>query len=265
MRYTDKGHFEKENGYDIGGTWFPRVTKILDVKAKPGLEHFFREVGSYTSAEDIKIKSAEEGSRIHETAEKILVGAPVDVSEDVRPAMDALRIFTDTNSIIIFPEFVERRLWSERHRYAGTIDALAMIRGRVGVLDIKTSTGFYPEYNLQTAAYVSAFQEIGVKKALGCSFAVETRWILRINQHEVCRLCKATKRTKGGRMKIRENGAANARCRSREGHEWGGIVGDIELREFPNNFHRDTRAFLAAKILWEWENDYWLRTIGYLQ
>lgn len=265
MRYTGVHHFQEENGYEIQGAWFPRVTRILEIKAKPGLDHFFREVGDYASAETIKVKSAEEGSRVHETAEKILAGSAVLIPDEIRPAMDALEAFAKKHSIIVFPEFVERRMWSERYRYAGTIDALAMIRGKVGVLDIKTSNGFYPEFNLQTAAYVSAFQELGVRKALGCSFAVETRWILRINQHEVCRQCGATKRTKGGRMKVRENGSGGALCASGNGHEWGGVVGDVELREFPNNVHRDIRAFLAAKILWEWENDYWLRQAGYVR
>ena len=264
MRYTTREQFEKENGYEIDGVWFPRVTRILEIKAKPGLDRFLREVGDYTSAETIKVKSAQEGSRVHEVAERILAGGEIDVPEEIRPAMDSLSSLVRERGIIVFPEFIERRVWSERHRYAGTIDSLAMIGGKIGVLDIKTSHGFYPEFNLQTAAYVSAFQEIVVRKALGCSFSVETRWILKINQHVECMRCSATKRVKGGHTKVRENGGSGSRCGGDGGHKWGPVVGDVDIREFPYNIHSDIRAFLSAKVLWEWENEYWLRKSGYV-
>lgn len=262
MRYTDLNHFREENGYDIAGAWMPRVTKILEIKAKPGLDRFLAEVGSYASAEAIKMKSAEEGTLIHAAAEDILSKKSVVVSEAIRPAIEALSTFVDRHAILVFPEFIERRVWSRRFRYAGTIDALALIGGKAGVLDIKTSNGFYPEFNLQTAAYVSALQELEVKKDLGCSVPVETRWILKVNQHSLCSQCSAQKRKKGGRESIRENGGS--RCKKNGGHKWGDVIGDIELKEFPYNLQSDTRAFLSAKTLWEWEYSYWLRQAGYV-
>ena len=49
-----------------------------------------------------------------------------------------------------------------------------------------------------------------------------------------------------------------------EDHEWSEVKGIIELKEFP--FWRDDYgAFLAAKKLWEWENDHWLKQAGYLK
>ncbi len=265
MRYTGIDHFGGENGYDVEGRWLPRVTRILEIKSKPGLERFLREVGDYSSAETIKVKSAEEGTRIHEAAEKILARQAVQVPDDIRPAMDALESFRAASGIMVFPEFIERRIWSDTYRYAGTIDALAMIGGRSGILDIKTSQGFYPEFNLQTAAYASALREATVRKSIGCTVPIETRWILRINQHAVCAHCGATKRVKGGRTKVRENGRTNGGClEAAKNHEWGALRGDVELREISNSMHGDMRAFLGAKILWEWEHGYWLRRIGYL-
>ena len=263
MRYTDADHFREENGYEVEGGWYPRVTKILEIKSKPGLDQFLKEVGNYQSAEDIKTKSAQEGTLVHEIAEKILSKRGVSVPEEIRPAMEALEEFIANRSMLVFPEFLERRIWSERFRYAGTIDALALIDGKAGVLDIKTSLGFYPEFNLQTAAYVAALQELPVRKALDCSFPVVTRWILKINQRSVCNRCEAERRVKGGREKVRENGKRGV-CVREGGHEWGAVAGSVELKEFPYNIHKDIRAFLGAKTLWEWEYDYWLRTIGYL-
>ena len=60
MWYSDLAQFKEQNGYEVNGIWYPRVTRILDVKAKPALEHFFKEMESYSSAEDVKNKSAAE-------------------------------------------------------------------------------------------------------------------------------------------------------------------------------------------------------------
>lgn len=264
MWYKNAQDFKAANGYEINGSWYPRVTKILDIKSKPALEGFFKEMDSFTAAEEVKNKSAAEGSLVHSTIQKLAIGEPVEIAEEVRPAAEAFEEFNKENKIIFHPKFIERQIWSLRHRYAGTVDALASIGDKFGVLDIKTSIGFYPEYNLQTGAYVSALQEFQIKKTLNLPSDIETRWILRINQHKICQKCKATLREKGGRAKVRNGkGSAEPAC-SAEEHDWGPMVGEVELREFPY-FYRDIKAFVAAKILWEWDNDYWLRNIGYLR
>jgi len=260
MWYKDAEEFKTLNGYEIEKQWYPRVTKILDIKAKPGLDNFFKEVESYAKVEEVKQKSAEHGSRVHELLQKSLTGEAVEAPEDLAPALQAFEKFNQEAKIFFHPEFVERRIWSGRYRYSGTIDALAWIGGKCGVLDIKTSARFYSEYNLQTAAYFVALQEFEVKRALSLPREVETRWILRVDQRQPCRKCEAFLREKGGRSTIR-NGRGNGGCADTE-HEWGTAEGDVELKEFPY-VHKDMRAFAAAKILWEWENDYWLRQIGY--
>ncbi len=262
MRYKDGEHFKSVSGHEINGVWYPRVTKILEVKSKPALDIFFKEVGSYERAEEIKQQSAKEGTMVHEVVQKIAVGAPVDIPEEVRPAAEAFVEFNIVRGIQMHPEYVERPIWSERHRFSGTVDAIATIDGKFGVLDIKTSTGFYPEYNLQTAAYVMALQEFEVKRALSLPRDIQTRWILRIDQRKKCQKCGAMLREKGGRAKIRTNRASGVEACADEAHEWGESKGEIELREFPY-YVKDIRAFTAAKVLWEWENDYWLRNIGY--
>lgn len=264
MWYKDAEEFKSANGHEVDGTWYPRVTKILDIKSKPALEGFFKEMDSFSSAEDVKNKSAAEGSLVHATIQKLAVGDNVEILEEVKPAAEAFQKFQEEKRLVFHPEFVERQIWSPRHRYAGTIDALATIGGKFGVLDIKTSTGFYPEYNLQTAAYISALQEFETKRTLSLPQDVQTRWILRIDQQRPCANCKATLREKGGRSKIRNRRSNESTLCAEGSHEWGDIKGEVELREFPY-FYKDMKAFVAAKILWEWENDYWLKQIGYIQ
>lgn len=273
MWFRDAEHFKSISGHEVNGVWYPRVTKILDVKSKPALEFFLKEMESYSAAEDVKNKSAEEGSLVHEIVQKVAVGEEVEIPKEIEPAVLGFKEFSEERNIVFHPEFIERPIWSAKNRYAGTIDALCTIDGKFGVLDIKTSPSFYPEYNLQTAAYFSALNEFEVKQALLLPREVQTRWILRINQHKICQKCGSTLREKGGRSKVRNgkngNGSASWRnngklvCKNSD-HEWGATVGDIELKEFPYYF-KDIKAFLAAKTLWEWENDYWLRQVGYLR
>lgn len=264
MRYENAENFKETCGYEINGVWYPRVTKILEIKNKPALEMFFKEMDSYSSAEEVKNKSAVEGSLIHEIVGKLLLGEKTEIPERIRPAIDAVNEFRETWGMVFHPDFIERRVWSARQRYAGTVDALASFGGKFGVLDIKTSAYFYSDYNLQTAAYVNALQEFEIKRALSLPKEIETRWILRVDQHKICRKCGAKLREKGGRSKIR-NGKSNGvpACPEAE-HEWGNLIGEVEIKEFPY-LNGDTKAFLAAKTLWEWENDYWLRRIGYLK
>ena len=159
MWFVNAEKFKETMGYEINGVWYPRVTKILDIKSKPALDKFFQEMGTYSSAEDVKNKSAEEGHKVHEVAQKLLTGVDAEIPPEMEPAIKKLLEFNEARGMVFDPEFIERQVWSGTHRYAGTVDALAVIDGKFGVLDIKTSPGFYPEYNLQTAAYIQALQE----------------------------------------------------------------------------------------------------------
>lgn len=56
------------------------------------------------------------------------------------------------------PEFIENEatLWSRSHGYAGTLDFIARIGGRVILGDVKTGKRVYPEVGLQLAALANA-------------------------------------------------------------------------------------------------------------
>lgn len=250
--FKNQDDFKEKCGYEIDGHWYPRVTKIVEIKAKPALYRFYGEAASYDAARTITENSAKEGTLIHEISEKILIGENPSVPPEVQPAIAALAEFLDTQNIHVDAEFVEKRIFNPAHRYAGTIDALALIDGKFGVLDIKTSQSIYRDYNLQTSAYLEAL--------LGELPNLETRWILRIDQIKKCLCCNATLRSKGGRDKIRRG--KSVPCHENQ-HEWSALTGAIELQEFPY-WKEDFQAFLGAKKLWEWENQFWLKKIGYL-
>ena len=244
MFYADIKHFKAKTGYEIDGLWYPRVTSIVSIKAKPALYKFYADQGSFKLAESIKAKSADEGTLIHETIEAILAGNTVPVPHSIKPAIDAFLEFKKNNEIV--PMKVEERVISKNHWYAGTVDIIGQLNGRLGVLDIKTSNSIYRDYGLQTSAYVEAIKETGIFPT--------TRWILRIDQAKECTLCGARMREKGGNTKIR---GGSSSCQ----HSFGPLLGQIELKEL-DNFEQDIKPFLACKNLWLWEYDHWIKKIG---
>lgn len=244
MYYQTLKEFKTACGYEDEGQWYPRVTAIVNMKAKPGLYKFYAEQENFAAGEAIKTKSAEEGTLIHETVEAILKGEKPTIPSFIQPAISAFHNFLNHFSPRALK--IEERLISRKHRYAGTLDVLAEIKGQTGVLDIKTSYAVFRDYGLQTAAYAEALTE-------DASLPFLKRWILRLDQHQKCQNCQAVLRTKGGRDKIRkENGACQ--------HQWGEIVGEAEFKELTNQA-QDLKAFLACKTLWEWEHEYWLKQL----
>ena len=247
---TNESEFKIAHGYTINDLWYPRVTSIVSIKAKPALYRFYGELNSFAEGEAIKQKSADEGTLIHETVEKILTGKEVSVDSSIEPSITAAIKFIKERNIQVDSDWVEKRIINFHERYTGTIDALALIDGKFGVLDIKTSQEIYRDYDLQTAAYFGAISDVVDN--------LQTRWILRIDQIQKCLKCGARRRLKGGRDKIRKG--LSPLCSD---HEWSEMEGVTELKEFPHWQH-DYEAFLGAKKLWEWENLGWLKKVGYL-
>ena len=244
MWYSNIDNFKNANGYVIGGIWYPRVTSIVSIKAKPALYAYYASLPDFETGEAIKAKSAEEGTILHETVEAILKKEPVVIPDAIKPAISAFMDFYGRNELIAHK--VEERVVNKKYGYAGTIDVLAELNGKLGVLDIKTSVAIYRDYSMQISAYVEAFREDPAMPPL-------TSWVLRIDQARGCLKCPAVLRDKGGREKIR---GEKFKCE----HEWGPMQGKVELKELIT-FKSDIKAFLACKDLWTWENEYWLKKI----
>jgi hypothetical protein len=250
--FSSPEEFKEQCGYEIEGTWYPRVTKIVGIKAKPALYRFYASMPSFRHGEEMKERSASEGTLVHDAVEAIVLGKDAPVDPSIAPSIDAFRQFLEFQDVQVNPDFVEYRLHHPDHRYAGTVDAVVSIGGKHGVMDIKTSQAIYRDYNLQTSAYMAALQPLLPH--------LSTRWILRIDQDQQCRNCGARLRVKGGREKIRARRYDYffRTC----SHDWGPMEGRVQLKEF-DNWERDFKAFLGAKTLWEWEHHDWLEKIGY--
>lgn len=256
-----------QNGYVIRGQWYPRVTSIVQIKAKPALYKYYGEAASFSAALSSSRRSASTGTKVHNAIEAILSGRTPEPEGEILPSIQAFQDFSRAHRIQVDPALIEQRIFHQTHRYAGTADVFAEIDGVFGILDIKTSSGVWRDYNLQTAAYLAACREEGClaepppaspdRPRGGLPKKPDTRWILRIDQTRMCNVCGARRREKGGREKI--SGGFDL-CT----HEWGPLKGEWELKDLnaSGEFESDFKAFLAAKTLWEWENEYWLRQIS---
>lgn len=239
MEYASPQEFRERAGYEIDGIWYPRVTSIVSIKAKPALYRYYAGMPSFKAADTAKERSAAEGTLVHETIEAIVRGNTPDINPLVQPSVEAFLEFRRHHDIE--PLKIEERIVSRLHRYAGTIDLLARVDGVIGVLDIKTGKSIYRDYGIQTAAYINAIRE-----DTG-SPVPETSWILRLDQARVCEMCGATLRTKGGNFRVKGNGVKGCL------HKWGSMQGIFDFQEV-SDYEHNLRAFLAAKQLWEWEH-----------
>src|SRR3989344_6576577 len=106
MWYSNIDNFKNANGYEIDGQWYPRVTAIVGIKAKPALYKFYADHKSFASAEAMKNKSAEEGTLVHELAEGILAGQSPVVPDSYAPLIDAFHVFLQQHDIV--PRSIER-------------------------------------------------------------------------------------------------------------------------------------------------------------
>lgn len=113
------------------------------------------------------------GTAVHQMAELHLRDQPVERiefycrtslpdAEDQAKAVSAFGAFCAwRRQFHVDPYALEVSLVSERHQYGGTLDNVSYIRGGLGLLDIKTSTGgeVYEDHLLQLAAYSMLWEE----------------------------------------------------------------------------------------------------------
>lgn len=230
-------YFKLRNGYEINGLWYPRVTSICNIIAKPGLERWLADQESFAVMQVRRKKVTDWGSLVHEIVEKILLGKKPNINPVIQPSIDAFLDWLNNNKIKVLG--VEKKVLSKDHSYAGTLDILAEIDGRLGVLDLKTSKEIWNDYFIQTSAYVQAYNEKSAEKA-------ETHWVLRIDQYQECVLCDAKKRDKSGEPVIK---GRNKNCI----HKWSPVKGAWQFKEVKDH-QVNINTFLAAKKLWELSN-----------
>jgi len=205
---------EKRHIYSIGGKTVYGVTSITNIIAKPQLIYWA--VGETVrflqgvlkagkSYDEMQIKSildqasqqhckskgeaADMGTMIHDwissflkagLAKKPLPTLPV--NEEMRNIVRAFLGWAKEKKVKFIS--TERKVYSKRYNYAGTLDAEAMIDGKLAVVDFKTGNAIYPEYCLQAVAYLNALKEEEKKRYAGGAYIV--RFSKEDKQKNIC-------------------------------------------------------------------------------
>ncbi len=155
-------HYECSHGI------FPSVTTILRATAdRRGLDFWRRKVG-HEYAEAVKRAAAERGSKLHlEIEDSLFLG---DLPRHPSPWLESLRpqVLQCMNAK---DRVTEQGVYSKKHEYAGTLDTLAELDGRIVLWDWKTylpsdeakradpkpkKPAHLEDYLLQTRAYAKA-------------------------------------------------------------------------------------------------------------
>jgi hypothetical protein len=112
-------------------------------------------------------KAGEIGTTVHHAIENeinLRMGLPF--KQEVSLVNPAVRMAFGhwqewAKSVDLEPIASEQVIWSHKYKYAGTLDLLAKVNGRLSVIDWKTSKAIYSESHLQNAAYRAAVREMG--------------------------------------------------------------------------------------------------------
>lgn len=187
---------EKAHAYSCGGRFVPGVTSILNVLGKPALvlwaagmasDYWLDAIKSGRMDHDAIHKESKAahrkfskaaagiGHNVHDYAECYFKKLPLPElkTDQAKRGVEAFHKWIDSHKVEILAS--ERMVFSKQFYYAGTTDFVAKIDDILGIGDIKTSSGIYPEMRLQTAAYQHALQE---EKDI--TFPV--RWIIRFDK-----------------------------------------------------------------------------------
>lgn len=131
--------------YRVGGARWPSVTQVLDPLLElDGIPRHLLEA------------AARFGTHVHQACHLLNQGVLDESSLDdaLRPYVDAWKKFlADAKATVVASEL---RVAHLQLRYAGTLDAIVMWRGRRCLIDIKTSTQIPRTVGPQTAAYAQA-------------------------------------------------------------------------------------------------------------
>lgn len=181
---------ESKHWYQIGDTYVPSVTSITGVMGKDALMYWGINMTIEYINKNLKVgfpideiskakmlraaktahrmKSEEAldvGSAAHAWVEQYIgikiarskEALALPVNGQVRNAVEAFLDWETQHQVTYRSS--ERKVYSRRYNFAGTLDIEAVVDGALRVADIKTSKEIYPEYRLQCSAYKECRQE----------------------------------------------------------------------------------------------------------
>ena len=147
LEFREDGH-----AYALNGRPLPSVTQIM-----APLAH--RVYGAVDPA--VLNRAAERGTAVHEAYEMFLDCGMAEIPPDYLGFLTAFKTWVSDTGLK--PLCVESRVYHKLLNYAGTVDLLCSIDGRLVLVDYKTSATALPKlYRVQLEAYSQALGSHGV-------------------------------------------------------------------------------------------------------
>lgn len=140
----------------VDGVLYPSVTTILGSVPRPWLDAWYRKWGSL-AIRKTKIASLI-GTEFHRCIEQYLdTGDYVPRCPRVAGMMHSWVVWAKGVDGLI--HHTELKVVSRKYVYAGTLDAVGVVDGKLAVIDWKTSSRIYSTMQLQLVAYAQAYYE----------------------------------------------------------------------------------------------------------
>jgi hypothetical protein len=157
---TLSGHWYQVFAGDKDLGYFPSVTTILN--AYPQSQHLTRWIADqgWNESQRIKSEAGERGTNVHQAIEHLLAGQNLNRLGSSLEEWWKISTFVDWYHDFK-PEVLatEIALFSKKYKFAGRVDCIAKINGKITVIDWKTSGSIYDHYPLQFASYAQAVEE----------------------------------------------------------------------------------------------------------
>lgn len=158
--------------------WLKDQLKPGEVVDEVQLDKLFKEAGQ--KHKETVQSAATLGGMIHEWVEKYIkfkLGLSEEPAEPINVNIKngALAFLDWEKENKVEYLYSERKVYSAKYGYAGTVDCLGKLNDKLAVIDLKTGSGPWYEHVLQTAGYQQALEEeLGVK--------IKERWILKVDK-----------------------------------------------------------------------------------
>jgi genome maintenance exonuclease 1 len=145
------------------GNKYPSITTILGAEEKPYLKSWRASLGEVRADKETK-RAADRGTAVHLMIERFLNNDPNPTKGQLLEHIgefNTLRLHLKRINNIITQESA---LWSDTLKIAGRVDCVGEFKGKLSVIDFKTSTNnksesMIQDYWLQTTAYALMVHE----------------------------------------------------------------------------------------------------------
>ena len=142
------------------GRAYPSVTTVTGLHNKQAILDWRKRVGA-EEANRISTKAAKRGTRIHTLCESYLNNESVEPNLFDTETFKAIKPYLNNIQDV---HCLETPLYSDHLEVAGTVDCIAKYKGKMSVIDFKTSTrkksrDDIQNYFMQCSAYAVAFEE----------------------------------------------------------------------------------------------------------